>query len=316
MNILTNYQFYEDGTLEYQLLLEEKIAYIGGHTDGSPIVALPKAVVVDGKSYAIKGTRPRGFYNELSLEELYIPDGYKSLGPGSFTHCPKLKRIHLGRDFGSEICTDPMWRTCGILGYWDVDRTSLEEVIISPDNPYIKTSEDGTFILSKNGKRIVGTVRDQPQLTIPEGVTVIGLDAISLLSRLERLTIPEGVTDIDECGIGGNKNLSELHLPNSLDTISLGAFTSNPSLKTLVIPESVCSINPCFIFGCSSLQELTVLCEANTLHGIRPLEEAPTETCKLFVPAEKLEDFRRHRHWSQFKLILPIPANSNLKDKN
>ena len=200
MSITPTLKLHKEGTYNYQLDTYWKIAYISGHTDGSAVVHLPSEVVVDNVKYTIVGTDMLAFHDEPSLEEIYVPDTYKSFDYGAFQNCPRLRKMHLGKMFGSNENWDQFF-TRNKMGQWDVDRTSLQEVTIDPDNPYIKMSGDGLFILTSDGKEILTVVRNMEQLTIPEGIEWVGVNALCGLDKLKTLHLPETLKGI----AGGSK---------------------------------------------------------------------------------------------------------------
>lgn len=197
MSFIPSFQHYKEGAYEFQLDTRKKIAYINGHTDGSAIVHLPSEVIAEGVRYTVVGTNMLAFHDDLALEELYVPDSYESFDYCTLENCPKLRKIHLGKAFGSYESPDIRFPRIK-LGSWDVDRTSLQEVTIDPDNPYIKMSDDGLFILSKNGKELIATVRDMEEISVPEGITWIGIDAFHGLSKLKIIHLPSTLKGIGE----------------------------------------------------------------------------------------------------------------------
>ena len=197
MSFFSSFRHYKEGSYEFQLDTRKKEAYISGHTDGSAIVHLPSEVIAEGVTYTIVGTNMLAFHDDLVLEELYVPDSYESFDYCTLENCPKLRKIHLGKSFGAYESPDLRFPRIK-LGSWDVDRTSLLEVTIDPENPYIKMSDDGLFILSKNGKELIATVRDVEEISVPEGITWIGIDAFHGLSKLKTIHLPSTLDGIWE----------------------------------------------------------------------------------------------------------------------
>lgn len=197
MSFFSSFKHYKEGSYEFQLDTRKKVAYISGHTDGSAIIHLPSEVIAEGVTYTIVGTNMLAFHDDLTLEELYVPDSYESFDYCTLENCPKLWKIHLGKSFGAYESPDLRFPRIK-LGSWDVDRTSLQEVTIDPENPYIKMSDDGLFILSKSGKELIATVRDVEEITVPEGITWIGVDALHGLSKLKTIHLPSSLMGIGE----------------------------------------------------------------------------------------------------------------------
>lgn len=205
MSFISTFKNYKEGSYEFMLDTRKRVACISGHTDGSAIVHLPSEVIADSVRYTIVGTNMLAFHDELALEEIYVPNSYESFDYCTLENCPKLRKIHLGKSFGAYESPDIRFPRIK-LGSWDVDRTSLQEVTIDPENPYIKMSDDGLFILSKDGKELIATVRDVEEIEVPEGITWIGTDALHGLNNLKTLHLPSTLMGIWESRIRKREN--------------------------------------------------------------------------------------------------------------
>ncbi|MBQ2423448.1 MAG: leucine-rich repeat domain-containing protein [Alistipes sp.] len=118
-------------------------------------------------------------------------------------------------------------------------------------------------------------------VTIPNGVTEIGVCAFECCSRLTNVTIPNGVTEIegsafcDCCSLTsitipnsvteigglafyGCSSLTSITIPDSVTVIGCGAFKSCSSLTSVTIPNSVTSIGQSAFSKCSSLTSITI----------------------------------------------------------
>lgn len=123
-------------------------------------------------------------------------------------------------------------------------------------------------------------------ITIPEGVTCIGVGAFSGCSSLTSITIPEGVTSI------GN-----------------WTFEDCQSLTSITIPEGVTSIGERAFYGCESLINHTI--PANIIKTDVPVVlditglEGAGEIFEDALDMLREKDFaRKFSHKVKFKLIL------------
>ena len=95
-------------------------------------------------------------------------------------------------------------------------------------------------------------------MTIPSGVTSIGIATFRGCSGLTSLTIPSSVTSIGYWAFDGCSGLTSLTIPSSVTSISDWAFYGCSGLTSLTIPSSVTSIGIFAFRGCSGLTSLTI----------------------------------------------------------
>ncbi len=140
-------------------------------------------------------------------------------------------------------------------------------------------------------------------LTIPNSVTAIGdrafMDCIGLSGSL---IIPDLVTSI------GSEAFSEcrcftgsLSIPNSVTTIGDLAFQGCSGFTgSLTIGSSVKSIGIYAFHRCSGF--LSVNCKAITPPSVssNTFPETMFSKCKLLVPEQSLEEYKRHNVWKEF----------------
>ncbi len=96
------------------------------------------------------------------------------------------------------------------------------------------------------------------EVTLPEGVTVIGDKAFAKCIALEKINIPSTVSSIGFESFMDCKNLQEITLPEGLTELGQGAFGRCASLKTMDIPGSVKLLPAYLLSGCTSLEEVRI----------------------------------------------------------
>ena len=89
-------------------------------------------------------------------------------------------------------------------------------------------------------------------LTIPGGITAIERFAFND-TGITGLTLPEGVTSIGLRGFANSLNLTEVNLPSTLVTIGAEAFDDCEKLKSIVIPDGVVTIDDEAFNRCTGL---------------------------------------------------------------
>ena len=95
-------------------------------------------------------------------------------------------------------------------------------------------------------------------VTIPSGVTSIGMYAFSYCYQLTNVTIPSGVTSIDEYAFQYCRALASIAIPNGVTSIGTYAFQYCYELKNVTIPSGVTSIGIYAFRDCYSLASITI----------------------------------------------------------
>lgn len=283
--------------IEYLIDRDDKTAWVNRAATGGAIeYTLPESVVIDGERYICCSVEIGAYWNEPNLEILSIPDTYTYIDADCFKFCEKLYTVHIGAGLERYI-------------YWSFGGSSLRTVTISPDNPYLKVSEDGNLILSKDGKEVYEVVEGRKinELVVPEGVETLSACAISCCSighvhlptslktidvngifqcdTLAHLSIPEGVTEIGHQGIAWLENLLSLELPSTLKRYSYGMLALE-HLESLVIHGD------------------RVL-EIEDASGYDPFHDIPVDRITLHVPKHLANSYRNHPQWGRFYEIKP-----------
>ena len=169
--------------------------------------------------------------------------------------------------------------------------TSYDTSIFYPQRSNIKSFEG--FKYFKNVKSIKSYVfykcSGLTSVTIPEGVTSIGVEAFGNCSGFTSITIPEGVTSIGNSAFYNCSKLTSITIPSSVTSIGEYAFCSGSKLKTagpigggyniefgwtstiidnafnncfsltsITIPSSVTSIGKGVFYKCSGFTSITI----------------------------------------------------------
>lgn len=118
-------------------------------------------------------------------------------------------------------------------------------------------------------------------VSLPQGITHIGINAFYDCTNLVSVSIPSSVTTIDVYAFRGCEKLTSVNIPNNVTTLEQGAFydctgllsitlpnnittiASNllsncPKIKTIFIPNSVSQIKGSAFSQCSSLESIII----------------------------------------------------------
>ena len=162
------------GDFEYMLDDDDLTAWIeDGHSNGARIYTLPETVEIENRIFRITSVEAGGYgtENDRNIEELIIPDSYEYLDEYSFGAAP-INKLHIGK---------------GLQYYhpWCLKSAAPNiSIDIHPQNNSLKMSEDGHFVLSKDGKGLVALIHDLEVVTIPDGVERIRSCAITCKNNL------------------------------------------------------------------------------------------------------------------------------------
>ncbi len=170
----------------------------------------------------VKQIRQYAFTGENKLEQLTLSDNLEEMSGWLFDGT-KIKNLH----FGAKVKNIP---TTVFPGRVDIDIT------ISEENPNIK-AEGGTYILSKDGKRLIGVSKDLQTYNIPSSVDIIGSYVFYSRVNLNEIILPIGIRGIGETAFDNAVNLKKVTIQSNIENIATNAFTRCNSLKEIIIDK-------------------------------------------------------------------------------
>ncbi len=233
-----------------KVILPKGLKEIGDYTF-SGCSSLREIVIPDGVSIIGRGA----FYRCASLTKVVLPKSLVTLGvvgdryfeQGPFEECKSLSSIELPE--GVRTIGDKAFSKCRLGSVIFPD--SLESIGRDAfyDCPLSKVD------IPANVKSINGfQCTDIKEVTLPEGLAMIGAYCFCGCHNLTDVTVPESVTSIGENAFEGCTSLKTLSLPKTLTDLGDHAFSRCEVLGSIDVPEGVTSIAPSVFNGCVSAQ--------------------------------------------------------------
>ena len=119
-------------------------------------------------------------------------------------------------------------------------------------------SDDRCLGAVVNGTTLIGWENPDGAITIPNGVTSIGISAFRNCTELTEITIPDSVTNIGDDAFYGCSGLTSVSIPDSVTNIGAAAFYDCRRLTSITIPDGVTTIGSFAFYNCSGLTSIII----------------------------------------------------------
>ena len=167
----------------------------------------------------------RAFYGQNNIKNIKFPESTKNIE--GFIFSASVSNIYLGKNV-SGLSTNI---------FYNADAN----IEISKDNPYYK-SDDGTLILSKDGKELCAVTKNLSNYNIPNTVEVLKQNVFYAQSNLKEINLNKGIKRIETDAFDMASSLTRVELPSTIEEIQDGAFSRCNSLKEIIVDKPKDSI--------------------------------------------------------------------------
>ncbi|MBR4067338.1 MAG: leucine-rich repeat domain-containing protein [Clostridia bacterium] len=193
---LASYAFYE--TSVRQVLLPDSITSIGefAFSGCSRLVSIRLPAQLE--------ELPNGMFEScFELYDVQLPDSITRIGESCFYGCSYLESIRLPRNL--EQIGNYNFIICQWLERFEVDEDCVGFI----------TQDDGTVLLSKDGKRLVcyAPWQERSQYQVPDGVEVVDAMAFNDANALETVMFPQSIRQIGGGAFARCVRLQRVEIP-------------------------------------------------------------------------------------------------------
>ena len=120
---------------------------------------------------------------------------------------------------------------------------------------------------------------------------------------IKQVVIADGVTTIGGRAFSDCSSLTSVTIPNSVTEIGSSAFYVCSSLTSVTIPNSVTTIGKEAFSGCKNVKQITSEAVTPPNCALYAFDGINTKECKLIVPKNSIEAYKKADGWKEFFLI-------------
>jgi BspA type Leucine rich repeat region (6 copies) len=204
------------------------------------------------------------FFDCESLTNITLGSSVASIGDWAFAFCPNLTSICCRGNPPALEGDNVLYGNAATIYYlpestgWTPIFDGHPAILWNPPVPFAyETNSDGITLT------ITECTSFDAVVTIPNNVNFLPVTCIGDLafygdSSLANVSIPNGVTNIGISSFGRCTSLTNITIPNSVITIGENAFQYCTHLTNITIPDSVTSIGPWAFFYCTGLANISI----------------------------------------------------------
>lgn len=253
---------------------------------------------------------PDAFYGCEGLVAIKLPNTVTAIGNDAFRGCYQLNDLQIPSSVtsvGSRALEGTEWyenQPDGVIYINNVLYCCKGDM---PERTSIDVRE-GTVSISEDAFM---NCYNLTSITIPGSVKVIGKSAMSYLGSVENVTLGEGIEIIGADALSG-LSIHNLVIPNSVKSIGEYAFQGCCWLESVTIGAGVEFIDSWAFGGCENLSDVYCLATTvpvthenvfNEIQHVYDEDDKYIGNMTLYVPAEALNSYKSAALWSNFGTI-------------
>lgn len=245
---------------------------------GRPVTALgrmfhgPRYAVVICLPETVTSIGPYAFSDEEDLQAVWIPSSVTNIHETAFANSPGVT-LFVEESSAAHDFARGMGLSCCVE---EIPCMEEDDSYFTSGDWLCAEGEDGIVLCEYNGTQerlvIPDTVEGTPvtliapdcchgndfltEVTVPEGVDVIGSHAFAECVSLRRAHLPDTLVRMDPGCFAECHDLAEVRLSPQMEIIQMSAFYGCKALKRITLPDSVREIDPLAFAGCASLEEI------------------------------------------------------------
>ena len=177
--------------------------------------------------------------------------------------------------------------TDGMLSVLDLS----EAKIVAGGDAYVRYGDNHYTSNDKLGDHVFYDCSGLTSLTLPSGLTEIGVGAFEACSGLTSITLPSGVTEIGDLTFTACSGLTSLTLPSGVTSIGDYAFYACSGLTSITLPSGLTSIGDDAFQYCSGLTSIYVYTEKLPKMGSSVFGDCDAKKCTVYVPKGTYDDY-------------------------
>lgn len=146
---------------------------------------------------------------------------------------------------------------------WGWMKTGTEELTYQVSFIPIQSNKDFEI----DGKTLVKCHSKVSQISVPEGISVIGASAFENNVFVQKVILPEGVERIGARAFFNCQKLKEIIIPQSVIQFEYAAFANCPELTSIELPENTECIGKGVFSGCQKLEKIKIPNNIKSIEG-------------------------------------------------
>jgi hypothetical protein len=209
------------------------------------------------------------YYNTIKAVSSYLNDNNTNrylVNIGKRTGIDTLINYGFSRCSGLVLINIP-------VGVISIGRSTFEQTSLNSI-----TLPDG---LTSIGMVAFNGCKSLKSATIPTGINSLPVGIFNDCPALTTVNIPNGVTSIGDGAFSQCSSLVNLHIPDGVTSIGQGAISACLSLTNISIPYGVSSLESSVLAGCTSLREIEI---PSSVISIKEYALAETSLTQLYIP--------------------------------